>query len=204
MLTSSDEKSRANAARQITVAAFHNKQAEDDLKVALAGDEHCRTAVADVFANNLGNEPVRAVCSQRIIPFFDDESKKVREAADNCFRHLSSEQLAGERGLIFAFIESRAFSDGLDTLVWALNESTALLPDVVCSIPEKVVSKHLAEHANDPIEQYGKVFGLPELVVRLYEQTQDTATKVRCLNSIDAMLELGFGSLESELQKIER
>jgi hypothetical protein len=54
------------------------------------------------------------------------------------------------------------------------------------------------------VEQYGKVFGLPELVVRLYEQTQDAATKTRCLNSIDAMLELGFGSLESELQKIER
>ena len=147
---------------------------------------------------------MRAVCSKQIIPFFNDDSKLVRESADNCFRNLSSEQLTGERDLIFAFIESRAFSDGLDTLIWTLKESTALLPDVVCAIPEKVVSIHFAEHPNEQIDQFGKVYGLPELVVRLYEQTQDAEIKTRSLNSIDAMLEIGFGGLDSELQKVDR
>src|ERR1700722_11668218 len=72
MLKMDDEKARASAARQIAVAAFHNNLAAEDLKQAMAGDEHCRDAIAGVFAHNLGNEPVRAQCREKIIPFFND------------------------------------------------------------------------------------------------------------------------------------
>ena len=106
--------------------------------------------------------------------------------------------------MIFAFIESRAFIGGFDQLVFSLKESTELLPDVTCAMPEKIVAEHLKETPNQSIEQHRMVFGLPELVVRLYEQTPDSAVKTRCLNCIDSMLELGMGSLESELNKIER
>jgi hypothetical protein len=204
MLKSTHEKARATAARQITIAAFHNKEAMDDAQQGMIGDEHCRDAVAGVFAYNLGNEPVRARCRDRIIPFFNDDSEKVRKTADNCFRQLSSEQLADEQALIFAFIESRAFDDGFEQLVYALKESTALLPDVICAIPEKVVAKHVQETPTESIEQRRPVFGLSELVVRLYEQTRDSRVKKRCLDVIDSLLELGMGTLEGELNKIER
>lgn len=204
MLQLEDEKARASAARQIAVAAFHNGQAEEDLKHAMAGDEHCRDAIAGVFSHNLGNEPVRTQCREKIIPLFNDESEKVRKTADNCFRNLSPQQLTEERDLIFAFIESRAFIGGFDQLVYSLKESTALLPDVTCAIPEKIVSEHLKQTPNQSIEQHRMVYGLPELVVRLYEQTPDSDVKTRCLNCVDSMLELGMGTLETELNKIER
>ena len=204
MVTSTDENARSTAGRQIAVAAFHNKQAEQDLEEALAGDEHCRAAVADVFATNFGHEAVRDVCRQRLLPFFDDESKKVQNAVKMCFRSLSSEQLSEERNLINSFIKSRAFRGGFDQLCFALEHSTALLPDVVCAIPERLIAQHLAETPNEPLEQHYFVSSLPELVIRVYEQARDPGIKTRCLNVIDAMIELGLSSLESELEKVER
>jgi hypothetical protein len=204
MLNSATEDARASAARQITVAAFHNENAKQDLEKALAGDENCRAAAAQVFAHNLGREEVRTACRQHLLRLFNDESKKVRDVAEACFRSLSSAQLSEERDLIYAFIQSAAFNDGFNQLAFALEHSTASLPDVVCAIPERLITQHLAETPNEPIEQRLAVYQLPELVLRVYEQAHDAATKARCLNVIDALLELGFGSLESELQKVER
>jgi len=204
MLKAPQENARATAARQITIAAFHNEKAAEDLQQAINGDEHCREAIASVFAYNLGNEPVRVQCRSQIIQFFNDDSQKVRKTADNCFRNLSPDQLAEEQDLIFDFIKSRAFDEGFEQLVFTLNESTALLPDVICAIPERVVAKHVQEMPTESIDQRRPVFGLSEIVIRLYEQTKDSSVKTRCLNVIDSLLQLGMGTLEGELNKIER
>jgi len=204
MLISTDEDARATAARQIAVTAFHNENAKQDLETALAGDEICRAAATHVFAHNLGYEEVRALCRLHLLPLFNDESKKVRETAEVCFRSLSSEQLSEERDLIYSFIQSAAFRDGFNQLSIALEHSSVSLPDVVCAIPETLMAQHLAETPNEPIEQRHAVYQLPELVLRVYDQAGDAAAKTRCLNVIDSLLELGFGSLESELQKVER
>jgi hypothetical protein len=204
MMNTNDEDARATAARQIAVAAFYNEDARQDLKKVLAGDEICRAAAAHVFAHNLGCEEVRATCRKHLIPLFNDESKKVRDAAETCFRSLSSEQLSEERDLMYSFIESAAFKDGFNQLTFALEHSTASLPDVACAIPERLIAQHLGENPKEPIEQRHAIYQLPELVLRVYEQASDAATKSRCLNVIDALLQLGFGSLESELQKAER
>ena len=41
------------------------------------------------------------------------------------------------------------------------------------------------------------------LVLRLHEQTTDPIVKIRCLDVIDAMIELNFGSVSFELAKLE-
>lgn len=204
MLKSSVEAARANAARQTAVASFHCKEAEEDLREALAGDESCRTATAKVFAHNLRYEGVRATCRQRLLGLFNDECKKVRYAAATCFGDLSSEQLSEERDLIHGFIQSRAFNDGIGELAYALEHSTTCLPDVVCAIPERLLSQLVAGTPNEVAEQNRMISSIPGLVLRVYEQTSDAETKTRCLNVIDRMLELGFGGLEAELQKVER
>ncbi len=48
------------------------------------------------------------------------------------------------------------------------------------------------------------LYQLPELVLRVYRQTGDDATKTRCLDTMDRMLEAGLSGLESELGKVER
>lgn len=204
MLGSANTNAQATAARQIAVASFHEALAQTDLAHALAASEHSRAAIANVFSSNIGNDPVRDVCSNAVMPFFNDEAKSVRNAAADCFRNLSSEQLAAERELIYGFIESRAFEDGCSQLTHALETSTALLPDVICAIPEKMIARHLTETPDESIEMKRDIYQLPELVIRLYEQTHDSATRTRCLDVIDSFLKIGFSSLDAELQKVER
>jgi hypothetical protein len=42
------------------------------------------------------------------------------------------------------------------------------------------------------------------LVLRLYEQTNDTKIRSRCLDDLDSMIELDFGNVTQELAKLER
>lgn len=197
------ESARKNAARQITVAAFHTQEAEVDLANVLTGDESCRAGAAEVFAHNLGAESIRNKCRIQLRTLFNDESKGVRDVAKRCFRSLSSRQLLEEQTLIGEFIQSRSFRDGCEQLCLALQESNEWLPDVVCSIAERLVAVHMAETPEEPLESRIQLY-VPELVLRVYEQSRDAETKTRCLNAIDAMLELGVGSLESKLREVER
>jgi hypothetical protein len=204
MLSSGSESARKNAARQIAVAAFHHLNAQADMSAVLSGDEHCREAAANVYAVNLQHSPVRDKCREHLVHFFNDPSKKVRDTACFCFRHLTDDQLSAERELIFAFVESLAFRDDCDHLLYTLNKSTALLPDVVCAIGEKLITLCRAGDSATNYEYRRGAYKLPDLVIRLYNQTYDIATKRRCLDLIDQMLELGFDSVESELTKVER
>jgi hypothetical protein len=46
--------------------------------------------------------------------------------------------------------------------------------------------------------------GLAPFVLRLYEQTKDPKIQTRCLSLIDSMIDLEFGSIQTELVKVER
>ncbi len=201
MLKSKLEGPRETAARQVTVAAFGQPLAQVDLETALAGDEKCRVATANVFATNLPHPLTRESCRRHLKQLFNDESAKVRDTASWCFRNLSDAQLAEERDLIFAFVQSPAFLDGCDDLLFKLKESKEQLPDVVIAAAERAIMLHkgckegLATRAT---------YYLPELIFRLYDQSPDSNAKIRCLDIIDQMLEMGFSTVESELAKMER
>ena len=203
MLKLQQEGPREIASRQITVAAFHDAVAQNDLAEVLAGDEKCRVAAADVFARNLGHPSIRERCRKYLAQLFHDQSAKVRDTASWCFRQLSDVQLSGERDLIFAFAKSPALLDGCDDLLFALKESRAQLPDVVCGLAERALDLH-AQGGDQHIKTGRAFYYLPELVIRVYDQSGDPQTKVRCLGLIDRMLELGFDGIESELAKLER
>ena len=77
------------------------------------------------------------------------------------------------------------------------------MPDVVAAVADKVISLHV-QGGEQQLKAGRASYYLPELVLRIYDQTPDPNTKVQCLNLIDKMLEVGFSSIDSELQKIER
>jgi hypothetical protein len=202
MLCHPDKEAREAAARQITVASFHEGAAKEDVVAVLAGDETCRAAAAGVFAYNLNSTTVGAVCRAQLGPLFADPDKEVRHAASLCFSGLSDENLTAESDLIGTYLGSPAFNDGAEQLVYALEKSTAILPDVICAIPERIMDRDAI--VGTPTYAWHDLYHLPELILRVYLQTSDDATKTRCLNTIDRMLEAGLSGLESELGKIER
>lgn len=202
MLNHPEKEARTAAARQITVASFHEAAAQEDVAAVLVGNESCRAAAAGVYAYNLDSAIVGAVCRAQLGRLFSDPAKAVREAAAHCFRQLSDGNLSAESALISTFLDSPAFDDGAQHLVYALHKSTALLPDVVCAIPNQIMAREAM--AGTPLHLRHGLYQLPELVLRVYRQTGDEATKIRALDTMDQMLEAGLGELEAELGKVER
>lgn len=87
-------------------------------------------------------------------------------------------------------------------LMFALDEATALLPDIICGIPERLIELQAPE-GSDAYQRRG-CYRLPELVLRLYRQTADDAVRKRCLDTIDRMLTHGISDIDSELGNVER
>ncbi|MCF3651352.1 ATP-binding protein [Synoicihabitans lomoniglobus] len=202
MLNFDDEKARQTAARQIAVASLDETYGTDDLAQAMAAGSDCRAACAGVYAFNLSNASVRDICREKLKIFFDDPEKTVRDEAGNCFRRLDGDIMVGEKELISAFINSPAFADDPDGLMFALDQANALIPDVVCSIPERLIE--LQDTVTDGESDRRSCYHLPELVLRLYRQSADATVKLRCLNAIDRMLARGIGGMDAELGKLER
>jgi HEAT repeat protein len=200
MLHSPDAEVRETAAQQIALASFGIDEARADLVEVFSGDEVCRAAVAKVDAENLHVQECMLVSRARLKEFFWDESPRVRKHAAQCFARIGDEQLCQEPELIDAFLQSPAFHDNANTLIMALKNSVARLPDVVCRIPERAVELHKAASSNEARWWTNQ---MAPLVLRLHEQTTDPIVKIRCLDVIDAMIELNFGSVSFELAKLE-
>src|SRR5207248_1339037 len=119
MLTLQDHAAQESAARQICLASFHVKEAQQDIKLIDAATESARAAAAHVYAANLGEELLSGLCRERLRGYFHDPSKMAREASAGCFRQITDVQLSQETELIAAFIESPAFMDGATQLLFA-------------------------------------------------------------------------------------
>lgn len=204
MLTMEMKEARASAARQIAVASFNESLAHDDLNGALAQDAMCRQAVAGVFAHNLGQARVADRCREFLPALFDDEAKEVRAAAADCFGNLSVDQVPLEETLMRRFINSAACGENAHELIAPLENAVTVLPDIVCLLPERLIEEQLADKRLKPIESRYWTHRLPSLITRLYGQTLNNAVKTRCLDIIDAMLELGFSEIDDALDKVER
>jgi len=204
MLKAADEGARFIAGRQIILAAFHDPHAAEDVQQVLGGDDVCRKAAAEIYAHNLGRTASRSVCAEHLAQLFDDPDSKVRAAASDCFRLLPSTLLTQEQDLMFRFIESAACLENSHDLIHALEECAEPLPEVICRVPERLISEHRAQGRGQHIEARRWTYQLPALIARLYEQTPNAQIKSRCLNIIDGMLELGFSEIEKELAQVER
>lgn len=203
MLKSPLEGAREIASRQIAVASFSNSMAQEDLAAVLAGDEKCRVAAANVFATNFHHASIRETCRKQLRNLFNDQSAKVRDTASWCFRHLPDSLLSEERDLILAFVRSPAFIDGCDDLLFKMKEAKEQLPDVVAAVAGRAISLHL--EGGEQRRNAGRAsFYLPELVIRLYDQTPDSKTKLQCLDLMDKMLETEFSDIDLQLTKVER
>lgn len=204
MLGSSNERIRTISARQMAVASLFNPSAKSDISSVLKSDESCRKAAAEVYAVNFHNKSDRDICRQQLIGLFNDCSENVRGAACTCFLHFDETQLSSECDFMFAFIESSAFVDNCNNLLYSIEESPDVPPALICAVSEKLFARFRESTPDGHHRAMLRAYKLPDLVMRLYNQSHDANTKSRCLDLIDQMLEFGFDSIESELAKLER
>lgn len=98
--------------------------------------------------------------------------------------NLRDEVIADYRRYIEAFVASSAFETDCHDLIYALEKTTAKLPDVTCLVCEKCINSY-GSVADIPTRSVAKADKVSELLIRVYSQSQSQALRSRCLDLVE-------------------
>ncbi len=162
-----------------------------EIRKILAGDEAALEGAVKVAAANVLHVECHQFCNLALTRFFNDPLKEIRDKAAGCFRVAKGRQLEGCTELIRAFLNSPAFEDNLNDLIWPLKESTADISEVIIEVCEVVISA--LDRGIAPYSRFSsQVDNVVELILRAYQNSDDERYRSRCLYLIDKLLARPF------------
>jgi hypothetical protein len=191
-------------ARQACLSSIDLEEATSFAERCLIGSETHRLAAAEIFVANLRSDQYRKSCEKRLIRLFNDPDEKVRNEAAKCFFKFKEDELGNYTDLVQAFVDSPAFTANCHDLIYALEKTTAKLPDVTCLVCERFVDSFGAATADIRTSYAADADTISELLIRVYSQSKDRALQSRCLDVVDRMAQLGTYGLDKALQQFER
>lgn len=151
-----------------------------------------RRGAAAELAANISHYP-------HLIPLFDDADADVRKNASQAMRQVFDLFPAQAEELINAFLESKAFPDHLEHLVFALHEHTGPLPALAVDACERIVQHAGRDLADIRTHRAADGHYLISVVLRLYRQSPQSL-RIRCLDIIDRLAQVGAYSLTAALE----
>ena len=199
MLQSPESEVAVAGATQLAIAALSVDEASDDLDHLVRLSDEARTGVAKICAANLADEALKEECERRLRTFFADDSTAVRSAARRCWTFLNPDQIAKRGPLIGVFAQTLLPEDEVSVLVHKLQEAQAPLPAELCDLVEQAVVAFGDRASSIRFREGGNAHELSQLMVRLYEETNDDAVKTRALDAIDDMVRAGFMGIDDRL-----
>ena len=168
------------------------------------GSAPLRMGAAEIYSSSIGEQRFRDVSAKLLIPFFSDSSKEVRARASNCFRHIKDEGLAELNRLVDRFVESTSFSEEYDQLIWALENSTAKLPDLTIAVCDRFLSFAEEDAANVQSRAAAFSHQLGPLILRAYHQASGGSVRRRCLDTMDRLLQAGAYGIQDAITSFDR
>lgn len=186
--------------RQACLASLDIEEARPFAERCLHGTETHRRAAAEIFVANLRSAHFRTFCEEALVRLFHDSSKNVRDEAAKCFFHFEGEELGSYTTLVNGLVRSPAFTDGFQELIWALEKTTAKLPEVTYSVCDRFV-KELEAQSNVKLFRSGSV---SQLLVRVYSQSKKADFQSKCLDLMDRIMQQGAYGLDGVLAEYER
>lgn len=183
-------------ARQACLASLVVEEARWLADFCLSGTAEHRTAAAEIFVANLRTTHFREFCEQALVQLFHDPSPEVRSQAAKCFFRFEGEQLGEYVNLIEAFVQSPAFITDCHDLIYALEKTTAKLPDITYLACKQFINAVDSNAVDANI--------ISQLLVRVYSQSKDQALRARCLDLIDRLAQMEAYGLNEALALIER
>ncbi len=204
VLRTDDERAVAAVSRQIVLAELNDVDVATECERIRGGSDAMRKAAADIYSQNALSERVGNYCMQRLIEFFSD--KEVEEEVSGVFNHsnISGEWLLRSKDFISRFIDSAAFGHAPGGLLRALEESNVRMPEVICEAAERALRSIGSKGAHIALAESGIAMSIATLVVRQYQQTDDSGIKTHCLDLIDRMERMQYFGIHEELAKLER
>lgn len=159
---------------------------------------------AQVLYPTLKVPEYQEACAKRLVVLFNDEDEKVRSLASKCFRALEIGQLEAMKDFIKSFIESRAFPDNYDDIIYVLDKKSVYLPDIACGVCEKFIQIAGDEASDIRTSSAATAHHITDVLLKVYSQTKDQVIKEKSLNLIDELLEIGAYSMGGRIDRFER
>ncbi|MDE2987119.1 MAG: hypothetical protein OXT70_03580 [Chloroflexota bacterium] len=194
------------AARLITLVGLDEGTplAQPDAARILEMGVAAREGAAQVYAQNAASDVVGTQCRQRLVTLFVDPDAGVRQQAARCWLHIEADEIPSYGALMREYIRARAFEDpegGRDYLPHCLSECGEPLPTEFCEYLERSLALRQTGGTTDAFDMYG----LPDLAMRMYQETQSSELRSRILDTIDEMMKIGvFGVTEGVMRRFER
>ncbi len=195
-----------SAAKLITLAGLSevSELAQSDALKMLESDVGARRGAAEVYARNLTDPTVGTWCQGRLLKLFDDDSVEVREQAARCWVYMEPDDVPRFGPLMGKYVRSRAFADhdtGANMLAYRLDECDQPLPAELCDLLEQSLEHHRLTESRDALYAHN----LPDLAIRLHQQTHDPALRTRVLDALDEMMKLGVHGVTEQIgRRFER
>ncbi len=204
MLASSEASVRTAGARRATVLYLVAEDAPHLAERALNGDEALRLGAAQVYAANLSVPSCRERCAAALKRLFTDDSEEVRREAASFARHLEGNAISEISDLIEDFLNSLAFASDSFSLIHALEEAPARLPEATLLVCRRFIERVGLEAGDIQSRSAMESSMVSKLLVGVYTQSRDETFRARCLDVIDRMVELGAFGLADVLAAAER
>ena len=201
MLESPHSEVAVAGATQLAIAALSIDEASEDLDHLVQLSEQSRIGVAEVCAANIANDALARECERRLRTLFADDRPDVRRVAATCWNYLEPDQIASRGPLIRVFAKKLRPGDEASMLLFNLREAKLPLPAELCDLAERAVVAFGDRAASIRFGEGGDANGLSELMVRLYEETNDDAVRTRALDAIDDMVQTGFIGIDDRLRE---
>ena len=177
----------------------------DLLEKAKSGSESHHVGIAKIASQFVSDREYSAKCQEMLVQLLNDESKKVREQADNInFTKLL--HLDNIEEFLELFIKSKAFKEENSGkgLFYALKDYEGSLLRFA-NIINKSIDSLLADHVGGPANLSEIPYVLVHVLLRLYEQSKEIDIDLmnRCLDSWDLLFEKGIGLTRELTNKID-
>jgi hypothetical protein len=188
-------------ARQACLASLMIEEALYLGETCLNGTEIHRISAAEIFVANLKFAQFRQFCETGLIKLFNDSNQAIHVQASRCFFEFEDQELGEYRNLVEAFVESRAFETSPRDLIYALEKTTAKLPEITCVVCERIINIFQANHNISDIVYSDEI---SKLLIRVYSQSKDEKLRSHCLDLVDSISQTGVYGLSEALQEFER
>jgi hypothetical protein len=204
MIGSSEPEVATVGARQACLASLFVEEARPLAERCISGTEAQQMGAAEVCAANLRTANFRSVCEGALIALFNSPYEKVRSKAGTCFHGFESEELSAYEALIGTFVQSPAFASHYFHLIYALDQTTAKLPNVTCSACERFLNTFGREAGDIRTGHAADADMVCRLIVRAHSQTRDEGLQARCLDVIDRVTQTRAFGFEKVLALYDR
>jgi hypothetical protein len=203
MIESSVERVRTDGAAQAALAALSDSAAKPLATRCEQGTSELRLGVMQVYAQNLNSARYRGPCEKGLETGFNDSDPTVRKAASEAIKRLAPNEVAAAAGLIKSFMDSPAFEEDTEAVLYALDDAEEAPVDVALSACERTLDMLSSPDAE--VQRAGMVAReVSEVLTRAYVEARNPKEKERALDVIDRSLEVGAYGAERALHEHDR